>query len=211
MSSKDQLFEILLEDERDEHKRRFISEFANRDPDRMLILNAQLVAERMVEDMLELSLVRPKVWLKNADFRSNQNLAYALGLIGDHELACCRVLSRARNSIAHQLGPLPDKWRRELDKLTQRAAASEAWKEVPVGLNKTLCVLLAALSHAWSHVKFNYHWRQLRDVHGERWVDIYVEKAKEARANNLELPDEQTLKYEIDLQLAKELREAKKR
>jgi hypothetical protein len=206
MEDRGELFEILTEDYKDEHHK-LVEAFGNRDNDRTAILTAHLISERLLEGMIETMLMHPSVWLKGTDYRSKTNLAYALGLIGDLEFVCCKVLNRCRNSIAHDLEPLPDKWRLELERLTKKEGERKGWKHLEPGLIKSLFVLLATISHAWTHAKFNQNWKQLRQAHGDRWIELYTLKMKDAEQKNLGVLDEINFSYETDLELAREVQQ----
>lgn len=189
--------------------RKFASYLVQPDHDRTLILNAHLVAEQLLEGIVSTALPRPNAFLENADFRGKLNLARALGLIGDHAIACCAVLNQARNSIAHSLDPLAEKWKVEMERLAYGKGSGIRWKQNrPKSFNETLRVLLALISGDWLRARFAGHLRKFRD--NERWKDLMVEKAfinldiflgKDGREGEDRLEDE------VDLELLRELKE----
>lgn len=205
-----ELHDLLVEADRVE-LRKYASYLLQPDHDRTLVLTAHLVAERLLEGMLSTVLVYPDAWLRGADFRSKLNLAKALGLIEQHEFACCSVLNSARNVMAHTLDPLPDKWKKEMERLAYGRGSGIRWnkKLVPKDLNETLRVLLALISSKLLQAKFRTHLNKLRKEHGEHWEKLWVEKM----LANMELfgtPGEERLAHEVDLEIAREL-EAKRK
>jgi len=137
-------------------------------------------------------------------------LARALGLIEDHAANCCSVLNAARNSVAHSLEPLADKWKIEMDRLAYGEGSGINWKkDIPKDLNQTVRVLLALISASWLKARFRVHVLKFREENRERWVELMMEKAmanldvflgKEGREG------EDRLAYEVDLELARELK-----
>src|SRR5438132_584742 len=152
--------------------RKYASYLLQPDHERTLILNAHLVAEHLLEGIISTVLVNPDAWLPEAEFRSKLDLARALGLIGEHEVACCSVLNSARNSVAHSLEPLAEKWKIEMDRLAYGKGSGINWKEnIPKELNKTLRVLLALISACWLRARFRVHVLKLREENRDRWVE----------------------------------------
>ena len=201
---RDELFEILTECDKEEHSK-WVSAFSGRDNDKSAILTAHLIVEQILESMIKTTVKRSALLLKDKDFRSKVDIVYALGGIGDHELNCCRVLNSARNAIVHDLGPLPEKWKRELKRLTQKKASTGGWRDVkekdPI---KSLYVLLATISNAWVHVKYHHNRLKMREENGDRWIQIYMAKVKEKGIDYVHNLDPEMLNYEIDLELAKQ-------
>jgi hypothetical protein len=194
--------------------RKYASYLLQPDHDRTLILNAHLVAEHLLEGIISTALANPGVFLENADFRGKLDLARALGLIGEHEVACCSVLNAARNSIAHRLEALEEKWKIEMDRLAYGKGSGINWNEnIQKDLNKTLRVLLSLISACWLGLRFRIHVRKFREENRPRWVELMTEKTmanldvlgKEGRAA------EEKLANEVDLQLAREVKAKSKK
>jgi len=202
-----ELHDLLVEGDRVE-LRRYASYLLQPDHDRTLVLTAHVVAERLLEGMVATVLVHPDAWIREADFRSKLSLAKALGLIKQREVNICKVLNSARNAIAHTLEPLPDKWRKEMERLAYGRGSGIRWKEgISKELNKTLRVLLALISSRLLQAKFKTHLNKLRQEYGEQWKSRWVEKM----LANMELfgnqEEEERLAYEVDLAIAKDMAE----
>jgi hypothetical protein len=200
-----ELHDLLVEGDRVE-LRRYASYLLQPDHDRTLVLTAHVVAERLLEGMISTVLVYPKAWIREADFRSKLSLAKALGLIEQREVSICKVLNSGRNAIAHTLEPLPDKWRKEMERLVCGRASGIRWRKgVSKDLNQILRVLLALISSRSLQAKFKTHLNKLRQEHGEQWRSLWVEKM----LANMEFfgneEEEARLAYEVDLAIAKEL------
>jgi len=200
----DELHDLLVANDRAQ-LREYSSYFLKPDHDRTLVLTAHVVAEHLLEGMISTALVHPDAWLRDADFRSKANLARALDLIQAREVAYCKVLNSARNSIAHSLKPLPEKWRVEMERLAYGKGSGLRWKKgISKELNKTLRVLLAMIASRWLQAKFRVNLRKLREENKERWGALMTEKLM-ANLDSLGTPEEERLAYQVDLQLAKEM------
>jgi hypothetical protein len=116
------------------------------DGDRPVILTAHAVPERLLGDMISTRLCDPHVWLNEADFGSKTNLSRALGLIGERKMSVCRVLNSARNSAAHGLEPIADKWRIEIMRLGCGVGANAP---EPKTLHDALLNLLSRMGGPW--------------------------------------------------------------
>jgi hypothetical protein len=128
-----ELFDLLVERDRTQ-LRKYSSYLLQPDSERTLILNAHLIVEHLLEGIISTSLESPEVWLQEASFGSKVNLAKALGLIGEYEVACCRVVNSARNKIVHSLEPLPRKWIVELERLAYGKGSRIRWKKMLAGI-----------------------------------------------------------------------------
>jgi hypothetical protein len=204
-----ELHDLLVEGDRVE-LRRYASYLLQPDHDRTLVLTAHLVAERLLEGMISTVLVYPDAWIREADFRSKLSLAKALALIEQREVNICKVLNSARNAIAHTLDPLPDKWRKEMERLAYGRASGIRWKKgVAKDLNQILRVPLALIASRLLQAKFKTHLGRLRQEHGEQWKSLWVE----TMLANMELfgnqEEEARLAEEVDLTIAKELQKEK--
>ena len=207
-----ELREVLIAEDV-EQLRNYASHLLQPEPDKTLVLTAHLVAERLLGDMIATKLPSPNIWLDDADFRSRTNLARALGLIGNDELAVCRVLNSARNSIAHGLEPLPEKWVIEIQRLACRRAPGRGTAERTRRLDGALKELITQLAAPWLYVRFQTKRRTMKDLHAKRWKEIMVEKLAaypdlQAVAGDDTLRDR--LCRQVDLDLAKELAPKKK-
>jgi len=201
-----ELHDLLVERDRVE-LRKYASYLLQPDHNRTLILTAHVVAERLLEGMISTVLVYPDAWLREADFRSKLSLSRALGLIEQREVNICKVLNSARNAIAHNLEPLPDKWRKEMERLAYGRGSGIRWKkDVSKDLNQILRVLLALISSRLLQARFQTNLNKLRKEHGERWKSLWVEKML-ANMDLFGTPEEERLAYEVDLAIAKELEE----
>ena len=124
--------------------------------------------------MIETCLQHPKIWLDSADYRSKVNLAKAMGLIGDKELAICRVLNAARNATAHGLDPLPEKWKVELERL---AFGSRRKREVQKrDIFATLEVLIGCIAAPWFYARYYYALRKLREQNVQKLQEQHAER-----------------------------------
>lgn len=127
------------------------------------------------------------------------------------ELNICKVLNVARNAIAHTLDPLPDKWRKEMERLAYGGGSGIRWKkDVSKNLNQTLRVLLALVCSRLLQVRFRTHLTKLRKVHGERWKSLWVEKILPNMDLFGNIEEEERLAYEVDLAIVKGLAEKRK-
>jgi hypothetical protein len=152
----------------------YVSGLLNPDPDRALILAAHLVIEQLLGDMIAPSLPHPNIWLDESDFRSRVNLARALGSIGDKELRICRVIGAARNAAAHTMGPLPEKWRTEMERL---AFGKKATRQMPEpSFRETVHELLVPIVAPWLYVRFRSNHQLLRENHKDRWLKLVSER-----------------------------------
>jgi len=190
--------------------RKYASYLMEPDHERTIILNAHLVAEHLLEGIISTALVNADVWMAEADFRSKLGLTRALGLLNEHQIACCMVLNKARNNIAHSLEPVSEKWKVEMTRLAYGKGSGIKWRgNVPKNLNETLRVLLALISTAWLRARFRVHVLKFREENIERWKDLMTKKAianldvflgKEGPAG------EDKLSFEVDLELAREIK-----
>ncbi|SRR6266545_5348155 len=172
------LFDLLVEQDRVQ-LRKFASHLLQPDPERTLILNAHLIVEHLLEGIISTSMKSPEAWLQEAPFASKLNLAIALGLIGEHEIACCKVLNSARNKIAHGLQPLPKKWRVELERLAYGKGSGLEWKKnVSRDLNQVLRVLCAYVGSCWLRARADVNLGALKEKHIERWRELLKEKMR---------------------------------
>lgn len=206
--SQDELRRFLVQQEGPQ-LRAYAEHLLTPDVERTLIVTAHLVAERLLGDMIATKLPHPNYWLEEADFRARTNLARSLGLIGDDELAICRVLNAARNSIAHQLDPLPEKWATELRRLAfgRKGQDSSIAKGKP-GLHAALSQLITRLAAPWLYARMQARLESLRKENGDRWKELMAERLeKEPDPENV-LVDEvrrEAVVIEVELALAKEL------
>lgn len=177
------------------------------DSDRSLLLTAHIIVERSLESMLETRLPHHEFWIPTADFDSKVRLARALGLIREEEHRACSVLNKARNTLAHNLEPLPDKWRLELKRIASIIKVTDP-KEDPddfyVILRRVVAVVLACRNKR----VFEYRRAMLRHEHGHRWLELMKEKIDEEMSSD-ENFDEELVSLQVDLQVAREVNEAK--
>jgi hypothetical protein len=206
--SHDELREFLVQQEGPQ-LRAYAEHLLNPDVGRTLVVTAHLVVERLLGDMIATRLSHPNCWLDEADFRARTNLARALGLIGEDELAICRVLGAARNCIAHQLAPLPEKWGTELHRLAHgRKARSTSDDVARPSLHDTLRELLTKLAAPWLYARTQAKLEVLRKENGARWKELMAKRLeKELDLENVLEDDSRrdALILEVELALAKEL------
>lgn len=172
------------------------------DDDRAAILTAHAVIERLLGDMIATRLTHPDVWLGESDFRSRTNLARALGLIGDEEFSVCRVLNSARNSAAHSLEDLPNKWRVELTRLGQSRGSE------PTTLRDALLTLVGRLATPWLFARVMDAKAEWLEGHRERWIEMANERLQQLPDPDKVISDEeeiQKLGAEINVALLAEL------
>lgn len=214
MPPKPEMLQLVLPVECEE-LREYVAHLLDPDPDRALLLTAHLVTERLLGAMIEIALSHPKIWLDDADYRSKMKLARAMGLIGDKELAICRVLNSARNATAHGLEPLPEKWKIELERLAFGPRRKrEAQKK---GITATLRVLITRIAAPWLYIRYHHNLQKLQEQnrqklqeqHAERWQKIMTRKLgekPELLALDIHDPKWQAAADEVELELANELR-----
>jgi hypothetical protein len=204
---KPEILQLLLPDECKE-LRKHAEHLLEPDRDRALLLTAHLVTERLLEAMLETALKHPDVWIDDADYRSKVNLACAMGLIGDEELAICRVLNSARNAMAHALEPLPEKWKVELKRLAFGSQRKRNGQKKDMAI--TLKALINRINAPWLYARYKHKRQKLwEQQHAERWQKIMRRKLREKpELLTLDVHDPifQAVAEEVDLELAKEWR-----
>jgi len=184
--------------------RRYAGHLFQPDPDRALLLAAHLVTERLLGAMIETTLVHPEAWIDEADFRSKVNLAKAMGLIGDEELAICRVLNSARNALAHNLEPLPQKWKVELERLTFGSKHERNGQKND--LSAILLELFIMIAAPWLYVRHYHRMKNLREQHKDHWLEIMKKKLREnPELLKLDVKDPNFLAAteEVDIEIAK--------
>ena len=214
MPPKPEMLQLIMPVECEE-LRKYVVHLLDPDPDRALLLTAHLVTERLLGAMIAAALSHPKIWLDNADYRSKMKLARAMGLIGDKELAICRVLNSARNATAHSLEPLPEKWKIELERLAFGPRRKrEAQKK---DITATLHELIACIAAPWLYIRYHDNLRKLyeqnqhklQEQHAERWQKIMKRKLgekPELLALDFHDPEWAAAAVEVELELANELR-----
>jgi hypothetical protein len=183
--------------------RRYFEHMLSPDDDRAVILTAHAVLERLLGDMIGTRLTHPDVWLNESDFRSRTNLARAFGLIGDEELNVCRVLNSARNSAAHGLEPLPNKWRVEIMRLGQ------SHRSEPKTLRDALLNVIGRLAGPWLYARVMNAKAALLEGHRERWIALAEERLQQLPDPDKVISDgEEVQKFgaEVSIALSAELR-----
>jgi hypothetical protein len=188
-----------------EQLRQYVSHLLTPEGERPIILTAHAIIERLLGDMISTKLSHPDVWLSGADFRSRTNLARALGLIGDRELNLCRVLNSARNSAAHGLEPLPQKWRVEIMRLGCRADAGGL---EPKDLREALLNLVTIMAGPWLYAKVGKARVEIIDQHRQRWIEMAEERLRKFADPERLIADAEELQrfgLEISIALSAEL------
>jgi hypothetical protein len=200
------MLQLLLQGEFEE-LRKYAGHLLEPDRDRALLLTAHLVTERLLGAMIETALMHPEVWIDDADYRSKVNLARAMGLIGDKELAICHVLNSARNAMAHALEPLPEKWKVELERLAFGSQRKRDGQKKDMAV--TLEALITRIAAPWLYARHNHKLQKLREQHAKRWQEIMERKLREKpELLTLDVHDLnfQAVAEEVELELAKEWR-----
>lgn len=191
--------------------RRYRDYLLRPDPDRNLLLTTHIIVERIIELTLETRLPAPAAWIPSADFSSKVRLARALGLIGEEEHRVCSVLNSARNALAHELEPLANKWRIEFNRLAYGSRHRSTNNRNDFA--KTLIELISIVFGSCLRARF-YHKRfQLREQYSDRWRELIKQKIREAWTSPDESAaalDEELLALEVDLQIARDLKHAKR-
>ncbi|MDR3631329.1 MAG: hypothetical protein P4L42_13445 [Desulfocapsaceae bacterium] len=188
--------------------RRWGDNLFDADSERPLLLTAHAIVEKLLGDMITTRLSHPDVWLNEADFRSRTNLVMALGLISDREFNICRVLNSARNSAAHGMGPLQEKWRIEIMRLAFGQNASSRATE-PSALQDALYELIISVSAPWIYTKVDSEKKNILEEHSEKFKKLIIERLKQYPNYKKVFQDDKemiTLKKEVEDELARELR-----
>jgi hypothetical protein len=203
----EELRNLLLSQEH-EALREFANHLLRPDTDRTSLLTAHLVVEQLLGAMIRTKLSHPDVWLDEADFRSRVNLARAFGLIGEEELRICRVLNKARNTVAHALEPLPEKWKIELVRLAFGRREKGGDNEPKRSLDEALGQLVVLIAAPYLYASFQSKFQNFRTENELRWRELMVEKLT-ANPEGAEIANDEAkrgeLIREVDLELAREL------
>jgi hypothetical protein len=199
-----------LTDEEGQTVRRYRDYLLSPDPDRNWLLTTHIIVERLIESILETRLSSPDVWIPTADFSSKVRLARALGLIGEEQHRVCSVLHNARNALAHKLEPLANKWRVELNRLAygrRRKPANDQNDFSNMAIELISIVFASCLRARFYHKRL-----QLKHQYSDRWLEVMKQKLHETLTSPIETADgldEELLKLEVDLQIARESKQAK--
>jgi hypothetical protein len=203
---------MLLKEDRKELTRT-ASRITNSKREQVIIVTAHEFAEKLVSDMIATRLVRPEVWLRNADYLSKVELAKALGMLGREEYSICCVLSSARNAFK-RLNSLPQTCRTKI----LRIAYAHFKKEPPeIGsqrpFDEIIRLLLAILSAPWLETRFSKKLYDFRKRYRRQWSSLL----KKTLWSNLDLlatdansPENLRAVAQVDMQLLRRLRQRKK-
>jgi len=166
--------------------------------------------------MIAIRLVRPEVWLRNANYLSKVELAKALGLLGREEYSICCVLASARNAFG-RLNSLPQTCRAKIHRIAYAHFKKQPPKTPKIDsqrpFDEIIRLLLAILSAPWLEARFRKKLYDLRKRYRRQWSSLM----KKTLWSNLDLlatdannPENLRAVEQVDIQLLRRLRPRKK-
>lgn len=212
VSGSNELRDMLLKEERKELKNT-ADRIAKFKQEQVVIVTAHRFVEKLVSDMIATRLVRPDVWLRNADYLSKVKLAKALGMLGQEEYSICCVLGSARIAF-ERLNLLPQNCRAKI----LRIAYAHFKKQPPkIGsqrpFDEIIRLLLAILSAPWLEVRFKKKLYDLRKRYRRQWSGLMNKMLwsnLDLLATDADSPENQRAVEQVDMQLLRGLRAKKK-
>jgi hypothetical protein len=208
VSRSNELRDMLLAEDRKELKKT-ANRIAKSKREKIIIVTAHRFVEKLISDMIATRLVRPDVWLRNADYLSKVKLAKALGMLGQEEYLICHVLGSTRIAFEH-LNSLPQNCRAKI----LRIAYAHFKKQPPkIGsqrpFNEIIRLLLAILSAPWLEIRFKKKLHDLRKRYSRQWSGLMKKNLwsnLDLLATDADSPENQRAVEQVDMQLLRRLR-----